>query len=263
MQFADGKVCSKVKRTNWKPTQLTRALVYCDDGVCILVPVELRNVARVTRLSDTRMADVTPEQMPPDVLDQPLPPTAAGPVDGSGGSIPGSISPPPAAPAFELLATAGSLPGLQPGTPGVPLFGASSSGGGSTGGNTEGGGSSGGGTSGGGTSGGGTSGGGTSGGGTTGGGTTGGGTTTGGGGTGTDTGGGTTGGGGTGTGGGTTGGGDTGGTGGTTGGGDTGGGTTTPPVPPVTVVPEPGMMALWAAGLALVGISRRRRSPGA
>jgi hypothetical protein len=218
MQFGNGTICKNVKRNNWAPTQFTRALIYCEGSTCVLVPTELRNVARVKRLTETRMAEAPPAAEP-DLLDG-LPPPAAGPAGGNVMQAAVQFEPFPlggAAPAFEQVASATpSIQGLLPTTLGAPIFGSSSSGGDNTGGGGTGDGGTGGGT-----------------GGNTGGGTGGGGT--GGGGSGSGTGGGT----GTGTGGGSTG----------------GGGTTIP----ATAVPEPGMLALWGAGLAMMWAAQRRR----
>lgn len=43
------KVCREVSMTNWSPTDVERALVYCEDGHCIAVPTVCRNVSRITR----------------------------------------------------------------------------------------------------------------------------------------------------------------------------------------------------------------------
>lgn len=193
MQFGNGTICKNVKRNGWAPTHLTRALVYCEDNYCVMVPTELRNVALVKRLTETRMAEAVPADEP-DLLEG-LPPTAAGPADGTAASAGASAQPfatGDAAPTtFEQVANGPTaMPGLLPGALGSPVFGDTGSG--------DGGGS----------------------------------------------------------GGGATGGGGSGGTGGSTGGGS-GGGTT---LPPVTAIPEPGMLALWGAGLATMWAARRRRA---
>lgn len=190
MQFGNGTICKNVKRNGWAPTHLTRALVYCEDNYCVMVPTELRNVALVKRLTETRMAEAVPADEP-DLLEG-LPPTAAGP---AGGTAQAAAAEPfgagGAAPTtFEQVATApADMPGLVPSTLGAPVFGSTGSGGDS------------------------------------------------------------------GAGGGATGGGGAGDAGGGTGGG---GGSTS--LPPVTAIPEPGMLALWGAGLATMWAARRRRT---
>lgn len=184
MQFGNGTICKNVKRNGWAPTHLTRALVYCEDNFCVMVPTELRNVALVKRLTETRMAEAVPADEP-DLLEG-LPPTAAGPAGdatqataaepfGAGGAAPTTFEQVAAAPA--------DMPGLVPSALGAPVFGSAGSGGD---------------------------------------------------------------------------GGNGGGTGGTGGSGGIGGGGTT--LPPVTAIPEPGMLALWGAGLATMWAMRRRRA---
>lgn len=198
MQFGNGTICKNVKRNGWAPTQFTRALVYCEDNICVMVPTELRNVALVKRLAETRMAEAAPADEP-DLLEG-LPPTGAGPAAAAAGTQAAAATAFGAneatAPTFEQVTAPSSvMAGLLPSSPGAPVFGSTGSGGdGGTGGGIGDGGTGGSGTGGGGT-----------------------------------------------------------------GGGGSGGGTT---LPPVTAIPEPGMLALWGAGLATLGAMRRRRKEG-
>jgi hypothetical protein len=47
MHFGAGRVCREVGRSRWTDTMEERGLVYCDSGVCILVPTVCRNVSRI------------------------------------------------------------------------------------------------------------------------------------------------------------------------------------------------------------------------
>jgi hypothetical protein len=59
MHFGQGRVCRTVTRAHWTPTAEERGLVYCESGHCIIVPTVCRNVSRVTRLPPARSAAVT------------------------------------------------------------------------------------------------------------------------------------------------------------------------------------------------------------
>lgn len=74
MHFGAATVCGTVSRAQWKPRKVERALVYCEQGECIIVPAICGNVSRVTRLPDkiaeaeappppTPVIPVTPQQM--------------------------------------------------------------------------------------------------------------------------------------------------------------------------------------------------------
>ncbi|MDZ7589399.1 MAG: MHFG family PEP-CTERM protein [Rubrivivax sp.] len=56
MHFGQGRVCRTVTRAQWTPTTEERGLVYCESGHCIIVPTVCRNVSRVTRLPPARTA---------------------------------------------------------------------------------------------------------------------------------------------------------------------------------------------------------------
>jgi len=49
MHFGTHQLCHSVTRSAWSPTMEERGLVYCESGLCILVPTVCRNVSRVTR----------------------------------------------------------------------------------------------------------------------------------------------------------------------------------------------------------------------
>jgi hypothetical protein len=67
-----GQVCATVSRAGWSDAALERALVYCEDGVCLAVPTVCGNVAMVTRLPEPPVAE-----KPPAPAEEPvLPPVA-------------------------------------------------------------------------------------------------------------------------------------------------------------------------------------------
>ena len=49
MHFGPGRVCRNVTRSGWSEQMQERGLVYCVQGVCILVPTVCRNVSRITQ----------------------------------------------------------------------------------------------------------------------------------------------------------------------------------------------------------------------
>ena len=75
MHFGASQVCNTVSRSKWAPRKVERALVYCDENECIIVPAICGNVSRVTRLPEkvavaaappvapTPVIPVTPQQM--------------------------------------------------------------------------------------------------------------------------------------------------------------------------------------------------------
>jgi hypothetical protein len=74
MHFGAATVCGTVSRAQWQPRKVERALVYCEQGECIIVPAICGNVSRVTRLPDkiaeaaappppTPVIPVSPQQM--------------------------------------------------------------------------------------------------------------------------------------------------------------------------------------------------------
>ena len=48
MHFGQGRVCRNVTRAGWSDKMEERGLVYCVQGVCILVPTICRNVSRIS-----------------------------------------------------------------------------------------------------------------------------------------------------------------------------------------------------------------------
>jgi len=73
MHFGVHRLCNRVTRSRWPAGQQERGPVYCEDGICIIVPTVCHNVSRVTRVAEPAAAAT-----PPDAFDD-LPPTAAGP----------------------------------------------------------------------------------------------------------------------------------------------------------------------------------------
>lgn len=75
MHFGANTVCNTVSRSKWAPRKVERALVYCEQNECIIVPAICGNVSRVTRLPEkvavadapppppTPVIPVTPQQM--------------------------------------------------------------------------------------------------------------------------------------------------------------------------------------------------------
>lgn len=49
MHFGQRRICGKVTRNSWHPDHVERALAYCEDGQCIVVPLICRNVSRIIR----------------------------------------------------------------------------------------------------------------------------------------------------------------------------------------------------------------------
>lgn len=153
MQFGSRLTCAQVSRANWKPDRIERGLVYCESGVCIMVPTAGQNISRIKRkpavvaqapaASEPDQQASAEAQKEPDLLDG-LAPPAAGPVAAGGGQGGGSAV--PVAPTFTQVAANTFTPvaALTPysGTAGA----AQTSNGGTGGGSTGGGGTSGGST---------------------------------------------------------------------------------------------------------------------
>ncbi|HEY8881705.1 MAG TPA: MHFG family PEP-CTERM protein [Roseateles sp.] len=85
MHFGQRRLCGKVTRRSWKPDHQERALAYCEDGHCVVVPLVCRNVSRVIRHPATAMGGPAGGS-PPLVFDAPSaglppgqPPTPDGP----------------------------------------------------------------------------------------------------------------------------------------------------------------------------------------
>ncbi|WPB57104.1 MHFG family PEP-CTERM protein [Xylophilus sp. GOD-11R] len=94
MHFGTGRICAEVTRDRWSAGHEERALVYCEDGFCILVPSVCRNVSRIERRAVTApVASAPPAAAAPEapasppmsmvLLDAPatatdMPPPAAG-----------------------------------------------------------------------------------------------------------------------------------------------------------------------------------------
>jgi hypothetical protein len=49
MHFGSGKICVTTDRSKWKDEHVERALVYCADGTCLLIPTVCRNVSLITK----------------------------------------------------------------------------------------------------------------------------------------------------------------------------------------------------------------------
>ncbi|MBL8327770.1 MAG: MHFG family PEP-CTERM protein [Rubrivivax sp.] len=65
MHFGQGTVCRTVTRDRWAAQAQERALVYCEEGHCLLVPTVCRNVSRVTRVPMSQ-ADAADAAGPPE-----------------------------------------------------------------------------------------------------------------------------------------------------------------------------------------------------
>jgi len=109
MHFGPGRVCRNVTRSGWSEQMQERGLVYCVQGVCILVPTVCRNVSRITQAAagprGAAPGGAAPGAAPADAA--PAAPSAGVPViehSGSayGGSFTGALPP----------AVAASLPAL-------------------------------------------------------------------------------------------------------------------------------------------------------
>lgn len=153
MHFGKEGMCGEVTRKSWQPAHEERALAYCEDGQCIVVPMVCRNVSRVVRrpavtgggspgggagapgeplLFDPPAAGLpAPQAAPDDPTAHPLavvPPTAGLPVPGSdtpSPSVPLQPLPPanpttPAGPGLGPIVTPPGLPPLPPAAPPVP-----------------------------------------------------------------------------------------------------------------------------------------------
>lgn len=120
MHFGPGRVCRNVTRSGWSEQMQERGLVYCVQGVCILVPTVCRNVSRITRVpaSATPAAGAAPGGAAP-VAAAPAAPEAAGvPVIDNpdalrGGSFTGAGAPPAVATIpflpFDYVRTVGGI----------------------------------------------------------------------------------------------------------------------------------------------------------
>jgi hypothetical protein len=55
MHFGNGqKVCGEVKTDHWAPGDIERAMIFCQDGHCLALPLVCSNLARVTRFEPVR-----------------------------------------------------------------------------------------------------------------------------------------------------------------------------------------------------------------
>jgi len=112
MHFGKGRLCGQVTRQTWRPEREERALAYCEDGHCIVVPLVCRNVSRILR----KPATATPQGSAPGDGPQPLvfdPPGA--------GMPPADPATPPPAELEPLPRTPLALPPANPLEPGTPL----------------------------------------------------------------------------------------------------------------------------------------------
>jgi hypothetical protein len=146
MQFGSRLICGQVTRTRWQPDHIERGLVYCESGICIMVPTTGRNISRVKRKAQLVASAQAPapeanteEPKEPDLLEG-LPAPAAGPA-GAGGGGGGFAS--PVAPTFTQVAanTFSPMASLSPysGTSGAAPASNTGSGGGAGSGGTTGG----------------------------------------------------------------------------------------------------------------------------
>jgi hypothetical protein len=64
MHFGGNKVCRKVKVDKWPARRQVQALVYCDEGHCLLVPSACGNLSRVTPAPSNDPLDINPAAGP-------------------------------------------------------------------------------------------------------------------------------------------------------------------------------------------------------
>jgi hypothetical protein len=121
MHFGQGQICANPRRDKWG-SRVERALVYCIDDTCVLVPTVCRNVSLVTRVLRTALPPIDPEQpggvpgltdFPPVILWSP-------PVNTPAADTPSSLSPPvwtPPSPPPMRVVLVGSTPFIPPKPP--------------------------------------------------------------------------------------------------------------------------------------------------
>lgn len=109
MHFANGQICNTVTRKRWSNQTVERGLVYCESGHCIVVPTVCRNVSRITRLGDRKVAGAQAEEPAP-ALAAPAPLLPADPAPGPLPVVPPAAAAPAAGPAespsFQQVAEA-------------------------------------------------------------------------------------------------------------------------------------------------------------
>lgn len=121
MHFGNRRICAKVTRRSWKPDHAERALAYCEDGHCVVVPLVCHNVSRVVRRPSTAMGGPAGGSAPL-VFEAPsagLPPGLAPAPEGPAPTTHPLMAPPPAVtrmpPATDVPLTATPTPSLPPG----------------------------------------------------------------------------------------------------------------------------------------------------
>lgn len=67
MHFGSGRFCERVSRAGWDDLHNEGALVYCEEGHCLLVPAVCRNLSRITRIGP-RVSTPPPDAVPPSEL---------------------------------------------------------------------------------------------------------------------------------------------------------------------------------------------------
>ena len=115
MHFGPGRVCRNVTRSGWSEQMQERGLVYCVQGVCILVPTVCRNVSRITRVpaSATPAAGAAPAGAAPAAPEAAGVPVIDHPDALRGGSFTGAGAPPAVASTpflpFDYVRTVGGI----------------------------------------------------------------------------------------------------------------------------------------------------------
>ena len=110
MHNGGGQVChGSVDRSTWSAGHRERALVYCADTACVIVPTVCHNIALVTRRPDVAAA---PDDSPIDIEPAAGPPPASTPTQ----------APFDAAPPFDAMPPP-DLTGPAPGAPESPVGG--------------------------------------------------------------------------------------------------------------------------------------------
>ena len=115
MHFGPGRVCRNVTRSGWSEQMQERGLVYCVQGVCILVPTVCRNVSRITRVpaSATPAAGAAPAGAAPAAPEAAGVPVIDHPDALRGGTFTGAGAPLAVAsthfPPFDYVRTVGGI----------------------------------------------------------------------------------------------------------------------------------------------------------
>ena len=143
MHSGHGRVChGPVDRSAWSAQRREKALVYCADDACVIVPVICHNVSLVSRKPEHAAEndgplDIEPAAGPPQASAPSTPPPEGGPLGfvqppegGGNGGAPPVDSTPPGVPIAEASPDGGNSGGGDGSPPDVPLPGGPPPGGG-------------------------------------------------------------------------------------------------------------------------------------